>query len=176
MVRFLASLSAGSDRRVLAPLHFRELVYRVLQREQGAGLARLAALQTKGNPIAGALDYISAHLAEPLTVETLAAQVCLSSSAFSRAFREITGRSPYRYVKEARLDRARRLFDEGQVGVAEVSRSVGYVSVSHFIKQFRSRFGTTPGDYCVGVHASRGRRRAVRTMHGPAPLTAELAS
>jgi AraC-like DNA-binding protein len=147
VLRFLGSLSTTGDRRVLAPLHVQELVYRVLQGEQRVRLMQLATYQANGNPVAAALDYISAHLAEPLTVDTLAAQVCLSPSAFSRVFRETTGRSPYQYVKATRLDRARQLLDDGRFGVADVSRSVGYTSASHFIKEFRSRFGATPGDY-----------------------------
>jgi AraC-like DNA-binding protein len=158
VVRFLESLSDSGDRRVLAPLHLREMVYRVLQREQGGRLVQLAARQLTGNPIAAALDYVRDHLAEPLTVDALAAEVCLSPSAFSRVFRERTGRSPYRYVKEARLDWARQLFDEGHPGVADVSRSVGYTSVSHFIKEFRIRFGSTPGDYAAAqIFRSRAR-------------------
>jgi AraC-like DNA-binding protein len=147
VLRFLGSLSTTGDRRVLAPLHVQELVYRVLQGEQRVRLVQLAARQANGNPVVAALDYISVHLAEPLTVEILAAQVCLSPSAFSRVFRETTGRAPYQFVKASRLGRARQLFDDGRVGVADVSRSVGYTSVSHFIKEFRSRFGATPGDY-----------------------------
>jgi AraC-like DNA-binding protein len=61
----------------------------------------------------------------------------------------VTGRSPYQYVKEARLDRARQLLDDGRLGIAHVAHSVGYTSVSHFIKGFRARFGVTPGDYAA---------------------------
>jgi transcriptional regulator GlxA family with amidase domain len=156
VVRFLDSLSASCDRRVLAPLHMQELVYRVLQGEQRQRLVQLAAHQAMANPVAAALDYISEHLAEPLTVDALAAQVYLGPSAFSRVFREVTGRSPYQYVKETRLDRARQVFDQGRRGVADVARSVGYTSVSHFIKEFRSRFGATPGDYAE-AQTFRGR-------------------
>jgi AraC-like DNA-binding protein len=147
VLRFLGALSVSCDRRVLAPLQLQEMVYRVLQREQRVRLVQLAADQAMGNPVAAALDYIYAHLAEPLTVDALAAQVCLSPSAFSRVFRERTGHSPYQYVKETRLDRARQLLNEGRLGVSAVSRAVGYASASHFIKEFRSRFGVTPGDY-----------------------------
>lgn len=149
VVRFVASLSAGCDRRVLAPLRLHELVYRVLQSDLRGRLLGLAADEEMANPVAAALDYIPAHLAEPLTVDTLAALVCLSPSAFSRAFREVTGSSPYQYVKEARLDRARQLLDDGRLGIAHVAHSVGYTSVSHFIKGFRVRFGVTPGDYAA---------------------------
>ncbi|MGJ6121285.1 AraC family transcriptional regulator [Mycolicibacterium sp. Y3] len=147
VARFLGALASADDRRVLAPLCLQELVYRVLQREQRVTLVELAAAQTIRSPIGSALSYISANLAEPLRVDTLAAQACLSPSAFSRAFRDLTAQSPYQYVKEKRLDHARRLLDGGQVGVTAVSREVGYTSVSHFIKEFHGRYGVTPGRY-----------------------------
>ncbi|MBB5916611.1 AraC-like DNA-binding protein [Nocardia transvalensis] len=147
VLRFLRSLAVGADRRVLAPLYMQEMVYRVLQREQFARMLHIAAQQASGNPVAAALVYIREHLAEPLAVPDLAEQVSLSPSAFSHLFREVTGRSPYQFVKEVRLDRARELLVEGRLCVADVARAVGYSSVSHFIKEFRGRFGTTPRDY-----------------------------
>lgn len=159
VARLLASLSNAGDRHVLGPLRLQEVAYRVLSGDQGDRLLALVAHQEMGNPVAAALDYIAAHLADPLTVHTLARQSCLSPSAFSRSFREVTGKSPYQYVKEARLDRARVLLDERRRGVADVSRAVGYTSVSHFIKGFRDRFGVTPGEYAetrvLRYHASR---------------------
>ncbi|WP_458315739.1 helix-turn-helix domain-containing protein [Mycolicibacterium brisbanense] len=156
VVRFLRSLSLAGDRQVLAPLYVVEIVYRLLQHEQSARLLRGAARESAGNPITAALDYINANLAEPLTVTTLAAQVNLSTSAFSCVFRDKTGRSPYQFVKELRLDRARDLLLEGRLAVGDVSRAVGYTSASHFIKEFRGRFGATPRDYADARIPSRG--------------------
>lgn len=124
-----------------------EMVYRVLQREQFSRLLHIAAQQSALNPISAALAFARAHYAEPLTVSDLAEQVALSTSAFSSLFREVTGRSPYQFLKEFRLDRARELLVDGRLSVTEVSRKVGYASVSHFIKEFRHRFGTTPRAY-----------------------------
>ncbi|WP_300580565.1 AraC family transcriptional regulator [Mycobacterium sp.] len=158
VLRFLRSLAVGADRRVLAPLYLQEMVYRVLQREQFARMLHIAAQQTLANPIAAALNYIDEHLSEPLTVSHLAEQVSWSPSAFSHLFREVTGRSPYRFVKETRLDRARELLVAGQLGVTDVARAVGYTSTSHFIKEFRGRFGTTPKEYATAWSLGRGLR------------------
>ena len=146
VLRFLRSLAAESDRRVLAPLYLHELVYRILQRDRFAKLLLIAGQQDDGT-IAAALNYINAHLSEPLTVEILARQVNLSSSAFSRRFRELTGRSPYQFVKETRLERARELLLERRLRVTDISVVVGYASMSHFAKEVRARFGTTPREY-----------------------------
>jgi transcriptional regulator GlxA family with amidase domain len=154
----MRSLTADSDRRVLAPLYLQELVYRILQRDRFSKLLLIAGQQADGNSVAAALNYINAHLSEPLTVEVLAGQVNLSSSAFSRRFRELTGRSPYQFVKESRLERARELLLERRLGVGDISAAVGYASQSHFTKEFRARFGTTPGEYADADGLSRDLR------------------
>jgi AraC-like DNA-binding protein len=147
VIRFLQSLGTGADRRVLAPLYVQEIVYRVLQREQFARMLYIAAKQAGGNPVSAALTYVQEHFSEPITVNDMAEQVNLSPSSFSHLFREVTGRSPYQFLKELRLDRARELLLDGRLSVTDVSRAVGYSSASHFIKEFRSRFGTTPRAY-----------------------------
>jgi AraC-like DNA-binding protein len=160
VLRFMRSLTADSDRRVLAPLYLQELVYRILQRDRFSKLLLIAGQQDDGNSIAAALKYINAHLSGPLTVEILAGQVNLSSSAFSRRFRELTGRSPYQFVKDTRLERARELLLERRLRVSDVSVAVGYASMSHFTKEFRARFGTTPREYADAEGLSRDLRAA----------------
>jgi len=148
VLRFLRSIETGADRRILAPLYLQEIVYRVLQREQYALLLAIAAAESASNPVSAVLEYVREHLREPLTVADMAEQVSLSTSAFAHLFRDVTGRSPYQFVKEMRLDKARELLVDGQFAVARVSKEVGYASVSHFISEFRTRFGVTPRAYC----------------------------
>jgi AraC-like DNA-binding protein len=90
--------------------------------------------------------------------------VNLSPSAFAHLFRDVTGRSPYQFLKEMRLDRARELLIDGNFTVARISKEVGYASVSHFISEFRGRFGVTPRAYCDAntVHHELGTQRAGR--------------
>jgi len=147
VLRFLRAVKTTADRRVLAPLYLQELVYRVLQREQYARLLVLAAAESASNPVSAVLEYMRAHLYEPLTVADLADLVSLSPSAFAHLFRDVTGRSPYQFLKEMRLDRARELLVDGHLTVARISKEVGYASVSHFISEFRGRFGVTPRAY-----------------------------
>jgi AraC-like DNA-binding protein len=145
VLRFLRSIETGADRRVLAPMYLKEMVYRVLQREQYARLLAIAATEAANNPVSAVLEYMREHLAEPLTVADMAERVSSSPSAFAHLFREVTGRSPYQFLKEMRLDKARELLIDGQLAVTRVSKAVG--SVSHFIREFRARFGVTPRAY-----------------------------
>jgi len=158
VLRFLRSLDSDTDRRVLAPRYVEEMVYQVLRREQFARMLRIAARQSTGTPISAALAFARAHYAEPLTVDDLARQVALSPSAFSRLFREVTGRTPYQFLKEYRLGRAREQLLDGRFSVAEVSRRVGYANVSHFIREFRARYGVTPGSYVSEQYLDAGLR------------------
>ncbi|WP_436388649.1 AraC family transcriptional regulator [Amycolatopsis sp. MEPSY49] len=147
-VRFLRSVAAtGADRRVLAPIYLAEMVYRVLQAEQFSRLLDLAATEVARNPVSEVISYVRVNISEVLTVSDLAERVSMSPSAFSHLFREVTGKSPYQFVKEMRLNRARELLIEGDLTVTQVSRAVGYGSASHFISEFRSRFGATPRAY-----------------------------
>jgi AraC-like DNA-binding protein len=161
VLRFLRSFGTGADRRILGPLYLQEMVYRVLQREQYARLLAIAAAESASNPVSAVLEYIRAHFGEPLTVADMAELVSLSPSAFAHLFRDVTGRSPYQFLKEIRMDRARELLVDGQFGVARVSKEVGYASVSHFISEFRARFGATPRAYCDAnaLHRELGSQR-----------------
>ncbi|AQT82593.1 hypothetical protein B1R94_05810 [Mycolicibacterium litorale] len=147
VVRFLCALPDRADRRVLAPLYLREVIYRVLQGAQAARVLRLAAHEDAANPVAAALAYIKANLAQRLTVDELAEQSNLSASAFTRKFRDTTGHSPYQFVKELRLVTARQLLSAEPHSVSRVAAAVGYATTSHFIKEFRGRFGVTPLTY-----------------------------
>jgi AraC-like DNA-binding protein len=162
VLRFLRAISTGPDRRILAPAYLQEIVYRLLQADQYARLMEIAAEQQHNDPIAQVVGYAREHLGEPLTVADLAERMSLSPSAFAALFRESTGRSPYAFVKEMRLTRGRELLLSGEATVAAISRAVGYSSPSHFINEFRKRYGLSPRAYCdlAGLRAELGDRHS----------------
>ena len=147
VLRFLRAAMTGPDRRVLAPMYLQEIVYRVLRAGQRQRLLDAAASETGSNPVTQVIEYVRGHLSEPLSVADLAEQVCLSPSAFAHLFRDVSGMSPYQFIKSVRLDRARDLLVCEDLNVSEVARSVGYSSLSHFINEFKRHFGVTPRAY-----------------------------
>ncbi|TCK22029.1 AraC family transcriptional regulator [Pseudonocardia endophytica] len=144
ILRFLRAISNGADRRVLAPVYLKEIVYRALQAEQYERLIARAASESKSNPVSAIIAYVNEHLAEPLSVSDLAERAFMSPSAFSHLFRDVAGRSPYQFIKEMRLTKARELLIENESSITSISKSVGYRSTSHFINEFRDRYGMTP--------------------------------
>jgi AraC-like DNA-binding protein len=152
LARFLEALGRESDRRVLAPMFLREIVYRVLQAGERSRLREAVEADNPCDAMALVACYIRQNLAKPLTVGEIAAQAGMSTSSLSTMFKELTGMAPYRFVKEARLDRARSMLATKDAAVGDVARSVGYTSLSHFSNDFHRRFGLSPSSF---AHAER---------------------
>nr|WP_211176867.1 AraC family transcriptional regulator [Pseudonocardia acidicola] len=165
-LRFVRSVVNGSDRRVLAPIYLQEIVYRILQSEQCDRLVDAAAEESGKNPVSDVINYVTERISEPLTIADLAEHVCMSPSTFAHLFRDVTGMSPYQFVKRLRLDRARGLLVDGSRNVSEVAKSVGYASLSSFITEFKRHFGVTPRAY---AEAQRG-GVALRVDRATAPV------
>jgi len=136
------------------PLLFREALQQSSQSAPLAGkilimriILSLYAHQEHGLPppaISSALDYLSEHIEDNPTVEELARIAGISEVYFRRLFKEHLGLSPVEYRNRQRLLRARSLIEFGEISVQEISDSLGYSTVSHFIKEYKRFFGTTP--------------------------------
>jgi AraC family transcriptional regulator len=92
-------------------------------------------------------DYIETHLAEDLSLTTLAAQIPMSQFHFARAFKAATGESPHRYITHRRIERAKVLLTATKLSAAEVAYQVGFANQSHFTAQFRKAVGATPKQF-----------------------------
>ncbi|MDZ7887025.1 MAG: helix-turn-helix domain-containing protein [Mycobacterium sp.] len=147
IVRFVRTWRSTEDRRYLGPLYVQELTYRLAHNGRyGHGHLSRQTSRTPTSPsVAAVVDHIRTHLSEAMSVEELAGLACMSASAFTRAFRSLTGQPPYQFVKRVRMERAEELLSDGDRSVSEVARTVGYTNVSHFIREFRGRYGVTPG-------------------------------
>lgn len=96
-------------------------------------------------------DYIEAHLADPITVQQLAATVGLSPRYFSGIFREGMGTTPHGFIIERRLTRVRELLktsiSKTNWPLAQIALETGFHSQAHMTQTFRQRLGITPSQY-----------------------------
>jgi AraC family transcriptional regulator len=95
-------------------------------------------------------DYINAHLANNIQLSDLAALVELSQFHFSRLFKQSTGATPYQYILQQRLERAKQLLKTTKLSVMEIAMLCGFSSHSHLGKLFRQHIGITPKNYRAG--------------------------
>ena len=95
------------------------------------------------------IDHVHGHLAENVSLRTLADVSGLSTFHFARLFRASTGLSPHRFIIQCRVDKARDMLREGSRSIAEVALAVGFCDQSHFAMHFKRRCGKTPRAYQV---------------------------
>lgn len=90
------------------------------------------------------IDYIDAHLPNHVELDQLAAQVDLSQSHFSRAFKASTGMAPYRWQLDARIRRAQALLLNGTGSLDDIAEATGFADGVHLGRTFRKLTGATP--------------------------------
>lgn len=92
-------------------------------------------------------QLVELHISdENYTVERLASDICLSRTQLFRKSKALTGESPVELLRNARLLKARDLFEAGEGPIAAVALKVGFTDPSYFTKCYKSRFGSTPSD------------------------------
>ena len=144
VIRLLECLKSPLDSRMLGRQTVREIVYRVLQGEQGGALRALASRDEHFSRIARALKHVHAEYARPLSIEELARKAGMSVAAFHHYFKLVTASSPLQYLKRIRLDQARRLMAHDGYNAGTAAKAVGYESPSQFSRAFKRLFGVTP--------------------------------
>lgn len=96
--------------------------------------------------IGRAVVYVEEHLGGPLSLDRLAEEAGLSKYYFARRFREEVGQTPWAYVRQARIERAKRLLAEG-LAPAEVALATGFFDQSHLTNAMKELDGETPHRY-----------------------------
>jgi AraC-like DNA-binding protein len=144
VIRLLECLKSPLDSRMLGRQMVREIVYRVLQGEQGGALRALASRDEHFSRIARVLKHIHAEYTSPLTVEALARKAGMSVAGLHHYFKLVTASSPLQYLKRIRLDQARLLMTHEGYNASTAARAVGYESPSQFSREFKRLFGATP--------------------------------
>lgn len=91
--------------------------------------------------------YMQHNLHHKLRHEQLAEVVNLSPTHLARLFKQITGKTILTRLTELRIDSAKTLLLESSLLITEISGQVGYESLAHFTRTFKTVVGVTPSDY-----------------------------
>lgn len=137
--------AAESDNALAADTSLRLLLARVLARH-GAGPATARGRSAGQAVAARARDLLASRLAEPPTLEQLAAGFDTSPFALLRAFRSAYGLPPHAWLTGERVKEARRLLDAG-VAPATAATTVGFTDQPHLNRHFTRIVGVPPGAY-----------------------------
>lgn len=91
------------------------------------------------------LNFIEDNLEENLTMRDLAEAADLSLYHFTRCFKRDTGFTPYRYIIERRIAKAKELISGSQMPLAQVALASGFGSQANFTSMFHRVVGMPPG-------------------------------
>ncbi len=93
------------------------------------------------------LDYIDTHLERNIKLADLARLLDMSQFHFSRLFKQSIEMSPYQYLIQQRIERAKQLLKKTDRLIVDIALECGFNSHSHLSKQFRQFTGMTPKAY-----------------------------
>jgi AraC family transcriptional regulator len=126
-----------------------------LASQYGTKKLALGADHPSPKMIRTAQAFITDRLTEDLTLADIARAVNLSPFHFSRVFKQHTGLSPYQFVLQQRIVRAKQLLMRGQHSISDVALEVGFYDQSHFALHFKRLCRMTPRQFADQCHRRR---------------------
>lgn len=90
------------------------------------------------------LIYIGENFREPLTLPLLADRFFISKQYLCYYFKKHMHCTVVQYIRDQRLHYAARLAVSTHLKSIEISEACGYGSVSHFLRDFKKKFGISP--------------------------------
>lgn len=103
------------------------------------------------------LAYIGAHLSEPMSVSSLAARFYLHPNHFIRFFKSETGQTPARYIRNARMEIAKRALEESDRPIREIMAMIGEEDAFAFSKRFKGYCSYSPREYRKAFSKKQGK-------------------
>lgn len=97
------------------------------------------------------------RLAERISLSELAGSARVSADHLARTFRRYHGCTIGEYLRDLRIDFARRALEHTTQSLAAIAAAAGFADQSHLTKAFRSKMGLTPAQYRTKCRTDRFR-------------------
>jgi len=144
LIRLLQLLSEPEDLKVLGKSIVREIIYWVLQGEQGEQLRQLLLRDSSSYRVINTINYLNQNYSQQISIDELSEMSNMSGSALHQKFKQVTLMSPLQYLKKIRLHNARTLMLERGLNASDAGFKVGYTNPSQFSREFKRLFGMPP--------------------------------
>ena len=91
--------------------------------------------------------YMDANFHEPIDLDRISREACLSRFHFHRLFTRIYQRTPHQYLTRKRVEQARQWLADNDLSVSEICNNVGFESIGSFSVLFKKEIGFAPQYY-----------------------------
>ncbi len=100
--------------------------------------------QAELNQLLPAIDYVSKHYAQSITIRELAVECQISASHFMRVFKQQLNMTAYAFVEQVRMFQAMESLKHSDARITQIALDCGFYDHSAFVKRFKKFTGTTP--------------------------------
>ena len=108
------------------------------------GVSELPTKKTQIVP--DVIAYIHANYAEPLSLDSLAAQFYIDKYYLCHTFKRFTGMTLTAFLNQKRITEAKRLILSSDYPISDIYLMVGFQSQNHFNALFKKTFRETPSE------------------------------
>ena len=82
-----------------------------------------------------------------ISIDDICNEIYLSSSYFKRIFKNETGKTPYQFLTEIRIEKAKAMLKNKESAIYEVARLCGFVNQGNMSTIFKKQTGISPSEY-----------------------------
>lgn len=97
--------------------------------------------------IISAKVFIDRHFQEPIDLDCLSREACLSRYHFHRLFTRIYRLTPHQYLTRKRIEQARQWLAGKDLTITEICNDIGFESIGSFSSLFKKENGYAPLNY-----------------------------
>lgn len=94
-----------------------------------------------------AVEYISHHISEDISIDMICTACYMSKYYFCRLFKKKIGMTVMEYILKTRISMAKELLTDSTLSVTEISEECGFSGISYFSRTFKNETGVTPLQY-----------------------------
>lgn len=99
------------------------------------------------------IRYVQDHYMDPITLETAAKEIHMSTVHLNRIMKKKTGTTFLEYLTHVRIEEAKRMLQTTKKTVHEICFDVGYKDPKYFSQLFRKVAGSKPSEFAAGLRS-----------------------
>lgn len=97
--------------------------------------------------VSRACEYVLTHVNEEISVKLLSEKLFINKSYLSEIFKQKFGMTLLQYINMAKMERAKKLLEEGKLKNYQIAELLGFSDCEYFGRLFKKYSGTLPKDY-----------------------------